>query len=134
MENNVDFDQQVPTTSFTANDLHDGDDAETRWLAELQQRPWYSRPSHYWLMPWLVVVGIMISLSSSSIEQLKIKTVCAQLLGHDDGGAVPGNLTSVIGDVRAFDPVDPCGSKEVLGFVGQLDGNIGAVNGIFSEY
>lgn len=132
-ENNIEFDQQMPTTSFTTNDQHDDDDAEARWLAELQQRPWYNRPSHYWLMPWLVLVGIMISLSTSSIEQLKIKTVCAHLLGLEDGGAIPGNFMSAIGDVRAFDPIDPCGSKEVLGFVGQLDGNIGAVNGIFSE-
>lgn len=133
MGNNIEFDQQVPTTLFTTNDQHDDGDTEARWFAELQQKPWYNRPSPYWLMPWLVVVGIMLSISSNSIEQLKIKTVCAQLLGLEDGGAIPGNFTSAIGDVRAFDSIDPCRSKKVLGFVGQLDGNIGAVNGIFSE-
>ncbi|KAF9146748.1 hypothetical protein BGX30_009530 [Mortierella sp. GBA39] len=132
MENNIEFDQQMPTTSFTTNDQHDDDDTEARWLAELQQKPWYNRPSHYWMLPWLVVVGITMSFSNSSIEQLKIKTVCAHLLGLEDGGAIPKSFTSAIGDVRAFDPVDPCGSKEVLGFVGQLEGNIGAINGVFT--
>ncbi|OAQ34790.1 hypothetical protein K457DRAFT_121386 [Linnemannia elongata AG-77] len=132
MGNNIEFDQQIPTTLFTTNDQHDDGDTEARWFAELQQKPWYNRPSPYWLMPWLVVVGIMLSISSNSIEQLKIKTVCAQMLGLEDGGAIPGNFTSAIGDVRAFDSVDPCRSKKVLGFVGQLDGNIGAVNGIFT--
>ncbi|KAG9069350.1 hypothetical protein KI688_010250 [Linnemannia hyalina] len=131
MENNTELDRQT-TTSFATNDQHDDDDTEARWLAELQRKPWYNRPSHYWLLPWLVVVGITMSFSSSSIQQLKIKTVCAHLLGLEDGGAIPRNFTSAIGDVRAFDPVDPCGSKEVLGFVGQLDGNIGAINGVFT--
>ncbi|KAF9154704.1 hypothetical protein BG015_000159 [Linnemannia schmuckeri] len=132
MENDIRFEQQTTSTAPTTNDQHNEDDTEARWFVELQQRPWYYRPSHYWLMPWLVVVGIMISLSYNSIEQLKIKVVCAQLLGLQDGGGIPGNFTSSIGEVRAFDPVDLCGSQEVLGFVGQLDGNLGAVNGIFT--
>ncbi|KAF8946057.1 hypothetical protein BGZ47_001382 [Haplosporangium gracile] len=132
MENNIGFEQQTTTTASTTNDQHNEDDTEARWFVELQQGPWYYRPSHYWLMPWLVVVGIMVSISYGSIEQIKIKVVCAQLLGIQDGGGIPENFTSSIGDVRAFDPVDPCESQEVLGFVGQLDGNVGAVNGIFT--
>jgi hypothetical protein len=133
MENTIEFDQRTPTTAPAAADEYNDDNAESNWVASLQQRPWYNRPSHYWLMPWLVVVGITMSLSSNSIEQLKIRVVCTELLGPQDGVGIPGNLTSIIGRSPALEPVDPCRSSQVLGFVGQLDGNIGAVNGIFSK-
>lgn len=133
MESTIEFDQQMPNTAPATSDEHNDDDAEANWVAKLQQRPWYNRPSQYWLLPWLVILGITISLSSNSIEQLKIRVVCTELLGPQGSVGIPGNFTSAIERLPSLEPVDPCRSSEVLGFVGQLNGNIGAVNGIFSK-
>ncbi|KAK3844253.1 MAG: major facilitator superfamily domain-containing protein [Linnemannia gamsii] len=132
--NSVEVDGRPPTqpTSTITAKQHNEDDSEAAWFAELQKRPWYHRPSAYWIMLWLVAVGITTSLSNNSIEQLKIQVICIDLLGLQGDGGVPGNFTSALGGVRALVPADQCNTEAVIGFVALLKGRVGAILGIFT--
>ncbi|KAG0273006.1 hypothetical protein BGZ95_011183, partial [Linnemannia exigua] len=130
----MEVDRRPPTTPTTTTNTEqqNEDDSEAAWFAELQKRPWYHRPSVYWIMIWLVAVGITTSLSNNSIEQLKIQVICIDLHGLQGDGGVPGNFTSVNGGVRALVPADQCNTEAVIGFVALLKGRIGAILGIFT--
>ncbi|KAK3829284.1 MAG: major facilitator superfamily domain-containing protein [Benniella sp.] len=49
---------------------------EASRLAALQALPWYQRPSVYWLLPFVLVLGIDMGMSTAPITYLIIKIVC----------------------------------------------------------
>ncbi|KAF9357536.1 hypothetical protein BGX34_009342 [Mortierella sp. NVP85] len=49
---------------------------EASRLAALQALPWYRRPSVYWLLPFVLVIGIDMGMSTAPVTYLIIKIVC----------------------------------------------------------
>ncbi|KAG0202011.1 hypothetical protein BGX28_005328 [Mortierella sp. GBA30] len=55
-------------------------EADSIWLQKLQSRPWHLRPSILWLMPLVLVLGVVTGLMGSSVEQLTIQIICKDYL------------------------------------------------------
>lgn len=57
-------------------------------LKELALKPWYSRPTIRWLLPFVFLLAIMMGISSAPQEQMIIKIICKDYLQRRDGGPV----------------------------------------------
>ncbi|KAF8931578.1 hypothetical protein BGZ58_007562, partial [Dissophora ornata] len=120
----LEFETTLPSTQ-APND----EEAESAWLAELQNRPWYRRPSIFWMMPFLVVFGIIIGVIGSPMEQLDIQIICKDYLSREHDPSEKSSVFSYSGIASSATPDDRCRSPEVLAFVALVLGRYHAISG-----
>ncbi|KAI8595611.1 major facilitator superfamily domain-containing protein [Dissophora ornata] len=123
----LEFETTLPSTQ-APND----EEAESAWLAELQNRPWYRRPSIFWMMPFLVVFGIIIGVIGSPMEQLDIQIICKDYLSREHDPSEKSSVFSYSGIASSATPDDRCRSPEVLAFVALVLGRYHAISGFLA--
>ena len=118
------FETTLPTTQAPNEE-----EAESVWLAGLQSRPWYRRPSIFWLMPFLLAFGVIAGIVGSPAEQVSIQIICKDYLSreHDPLGMPP--VLSYSGNAGSVVPDDRCGSPEVLAFAALVQSRCSAISG-----
>ncbi|KAG0043613.1 hypothetical protein BGZ83_011214 [Gryganskiella cystojenkinii] len=99
------------------------DEAEAAWLAELALRPWYRRPSIFWLTPFLFLLAISSGVASSPTAQLSIRIVCRVVL--NDPSIDPGTPSDPFGE-------DVCKRPEVLAAAAVILGRVSAIRSILA--
>ncbi|KAG0292425.1 hypothetical protein BGZ98_002581, partial [Dissophora globulifera] len=124
----------VPPTETPAPALAVTDEElEREWLAEIKQRPWFRRPSIFWMMPFMVALGIVIGVMSSPLEQLYIKIICKDYLSHENddlSSTLLANVPSYMASAGSLPTDDRCQSREVLALSAQVTGRLQAISGI----
>ncbi|GJJ72266.1 hypothetical protein EMPS_04623 [Entomortierella parvispora] len=100
------------------------DEAEDVWMAELARRPWYRRPSIYWLCPFLFFLAITAGFEGSPTAQLRIRIICRDIVN-----ATPPIIPS---SLSFSDEEDLCKTPEVLAQVAVILSRIQATEGIIS--
>lgn len=65
-----------PQNGHQEQGKHTGKVDEASRLAALQALPWYRRPSVYWILPFIVLVGLEMGVSTAPVTYLIIKIIC----------------------------------------------------------
>ncbi|KAG0252986.1 hypothetical protein BG011_006615 [Mortierella polycephala] len=118
------FEPTTPSAAATKDEQ-----AESAWLAELQTRPWYRRPSIFWLMPLLFLVGAVLGIIGSPLEQLDIQIICKDYLEQHESSTV-GISPLLVEDARRMLTDDRCKSSEVLAFAALIQSRTNALRGV----
>ncbi|KAF9180052.1 hypothetical protein BGZ51_006459 [Haplosporangium sp. Z 767] len=114
----------MPSTTATTDEQ-----AESAWFAELQKRPWYRRPSIFWLMPLLFSIGVIMGIIGSPLEQLDIQIICKDYLEQHDSPTI-GINPLLVEDARRVLADDRCKSSEVLAFAALIQSRVHALKGV----
>ncbi|KAG0302339.1 hypothetical protein BGZ98_007596 [Dissophora globulifera] len=67
---------------------------ETTRLAALQSLPWYKRPSLAWMLPLVLLLGVVMGIGMAPQEQLIIKIVCKEHFKDTDVPVLGSSLTN----------------------------------------
>lgn len=106
------------------------EEEEAQWFAELRRRPWLQRPSAYWLVPWSVLSGVLTGLCTTTMWQLRSRTMCRHLLRNPTIHTYPGSLDLLFKGVDQLAPLDECMTPTMIGMVRQLESRIVTISSV----
>ncbi|OAQ34788.1 MFS general substrate transporter [Linnemannia elongata AG-77] len=106
------------------------EEEETQWFAELRRRPWLQRPSVYWLIPWSALCGVITGLCTTTMWQLRSRTMCHHLLRNPTIHTYPGSFGLLSEGVSQWAPLDECMTPTMIGMVWQLESRIVTISSV----
>lgn len=106
------------------------EEEETQWFAELRRRPWLQRPSVYWLIPWSALCGVITGLCTTTMWQLRSRTMCHHLLRNPTIHTYPGSFGLLSEGVSQWAPLDECMTPTMIGMVRQLESRIVTISSV----
>ncbi|KAF9584581.1 hypothetical protein BGW38_005952 [Lunasporangiospora selenospora] len=118
------------TSGFTPPPtLQNDDQEEAEWLASLQRRKWYKRPSIFWLMPFLMIFITILSMVDGPTEQLGIQLICRDYFAGRLGNPVTTISSGPEIVLSLKEPDDRCKSPEVIAVAARILSQVQGVRG-----